>query len=254
VTKKEVTYTAGSTFLEAVKFYLKKMNVQLGSVGVHSYEGMGDLKYAVSMGYQASGKPVWVTEFAWWKAPSDADEIKYLREAVEFLEGSSQVGGYAWFMNRADKNPKISLLGKSGKLTPLGEEYVKLPSHNSHVFYRIPQLIEAGQYVFKDNMNLDKTTDASGDYDMVSNGGASSVDYNIHVDTAGTYTVKIRVSGTPGKIEVVQNDQVLGTAEPTGAEWQTVETTVPLLAGSQAVRIRCNGQTLHYVEFAKNQE
>jgi hypothetical protein len=250
ITKKMTTYTAFPAFLEAFLSFTKKAKVETGMMGTHSYKDMNELRWAVDKTYEVSGnKPVWVTEFAFWDAKDEAEELKYLRTAVEFLEGSRKVAGYAWFKERVDRNPKLSLLEKqSGKLTPLGEEYVKLPSHAANVFYRIPGQIEAGKYVETDNMTLRPTTDLEGDYDMES-AGSSSVAYNIHVDVPGTYTVKLRVSGSPGKIDITQDGRTLGSVQSTQLLWHTVETPVTLAAGSQTVRVHANGQALHFVEF-----
>ena len=248
VTKQKTTYTSMKAYLEAYFHYIKPGEMPAG-IGVHSYGGMGDLKGAVAVAYEVTHKPVWVTEFAWWDAKSPDDEVNYLRQAVEFLENSSQVAGYAWFMNRAGKNPKISILDTaSGKLTPLGQEYVKLPSHSMHVFYRVPGVLDAGKYVRNENMTLEDTSDADGDFDMVSR-GMGWVAYNIFVDVPGTYVLRLRVSGAPGKLAVVQNGEVIGTADTKELGWHTVETTVKLAAGKQTLRVDCNGQALHSIEF-----
>ena len=248
VTKQKTTYTSMGAYLAAYFYYVKSAQAPAG-IGVHSYNGLGDLKGAVGLAYSITHKPVWVTEFAWWKAGTDSEERQYLVQAVEYLESSSEVAGYAWFKERVDKNTRLSLLGESGKLTPLGQEYVRLPSHSMHVFYRIPGLLDAGKYVANDNMTLRDTTDVDGDFDMVS-GGESWIDYNIQVDQPGTYTLRFRVSGAPGKMDVVQNGQVLGSVDSTDTGWHTVETSVSLLPGTQTIRISCNGQTLHSIEFA----
>ncbi len=39
-------------------------------------------------------------------------------------------------------------------------------------------------------------------------------------------------------------------ADTNELQWHTVEVTVPLLTGAQTIRIRCNGQTLHSIDFA----
>lgn len=248
ITKQKTTYTSMSDYLKAYFYYVKPAQMPAG-IGVHSYNGIGDLKGAVGLAYSITHKPVWVTEFAWWKAPSAQEELNYMRQAVEFLESSPEVGGYAWFKERVDKNAKLSLLDKeSGKLTPLGQEYVKLPSHSVHVFYRVPGLLDAGKYVANENMTLRDTTDADGDFDMVSTGPAW-VAYNIQVDVPGTYVLRMRVSGAPGKIDVLQNGRVLGSADTNELQWHTVETSVALVPGTQTVRFRCNGQALHSIEF-----
>lgn len=249
VTKQKTTYTSMSAYLAAYFYYVKQAQAPAG-IGVHSYNGIGDLRAAVNTAYGITHKPVWVTEFAWWDAPNPQEELNYLRQAVEFMEGSSQVAGYAWFKERVDKNPKISLLDKeAGKLTPLGQEYVKLPSHSMHVFYRVPGQLDAGKYVSNANMTLQDTTDAEGDFDMVSSGPAW-VAYNIQVDVPGTYVLKLRVSGAPGKIDVMQEGQVIGSAETSELQWHTVETQVALIAGAQTIRVQCNGQALHYIDFS----
>lgn len=248
-TKQKTTYTSMSAYLTAYFYYVKNAQMPAG-IGVHSYNGLGDLKGAVNVAYGITHKPVWVTEFAWWDAPSPQEEVNYLRQAVEFMENSPQVAGYAWFKERVDKNPKISLLEKeSGKLTALGQQYVKLPSHSMRVFYRVPGQLDAGKYVSNENMTLQETTDADGDYDMVSSGPAW-VAYNIQVDVPGTYVLKLRVSGAPGRIDVMQDGQVIGSAETNELQWHTVETQVALIAGAQTIRVQCNGQALHTIDFS----
>ncbi|HWB60836.1 MAG TPA: carbohydrate-binding protein, partial [Chthoniobacteraceae bacterium] len=170
---------------------------------------------------------------------------------VEFLESSPQVAGYAWFKERVEKNPKISLLDKEpGKLTAVGAEYVKVPSHSMHVFYRIPGLLDSGKYVANDKMTLEDTTDAGGDFDMVSH-SAAWVDYNIQVDVPGTYLLRMRVSGAPGRVEVLQDGVVLGSVDTIEKAWHTEETAVPLAAGAQTIRVRFSGgQSLHSIDFS----
>ena len=249
ILRKDTVYTWFGIFVDAFKYYAQKSNTQVGSLGVHSYKDMNELTWAVNTAYQKTGRPVWVTEFANWNAKSPDDEMNYMRQAVEFLENSSNVAGYAWFMNRAGKNPKISLLGDSGKLTALGQEYVKMPSHSVNVFYRIPGLLDAGKYVVNDHMTLRDTTDESGDFDMVSH-GASSIDYNLQVDAPGVYLLKFRVSGAPGKMDILEDGQLLGSVDSTETRWHTLEAVVTLPAGSQTLRITCSGQALHSIDFA----
>jgi len=249
ITGQQTTYTWFGPFVQAFQFYAQKTKTQTGSMGVHSYNGIGDLTFAVNKMYELTGRPVWVTEFAFWNAKSGQDEIQYLTQAVEFLENSPEVAGYAWFKERVDKNPKLSLLKESGKLTPLGQEYVKLPSHNAHVFYRVPGLLDAGKYVAKENMTLRDTTDFDGDFDMVSH-GAGWVAYNIQVDAPGAYVLRVRVSGAPGQMDIVGNGRVLGSVHCTQSQWHMVGTSVSLPSGAQTIRIHCDGQIIHSIEFA----
>ena len=76
------------------------------------------------------GKPVWVTEFALWRAEdwcTDELERQWLIDMVSYLEAHPMVYRYAWFTARRPDFPKINLLGAEGELTPLGEAYVSAP-------------------------------------------------------------------------------------------------------------------------------
>lgn len=126
VQKKDVAYTWMVQFWEAFRFYLPKSAAPV--VAIHPYGNVGELKWAVGEMAKRSGRPVWVTEFNEWKAADEAAAIAYMTEAVAFMESSPDVAGYAWFMARVKDHPLHSLLAnESGRLTRLGEAYVRLP-------------------------------------------------------------------------------------------------------------------------------
>jgi len=160
------------------------------------------------------------------------------------------VQGYAWFKERAD-NGKISLLEKEpGKLTELGEAYVGLPVHDADLYYRIPGKLSAGRYVAMDKVDI--LSNSHNDLLISSNAVDGTVDYNIQVDAAGAYKLGLRAFGT-GKIDVLENDQVLGSADVSGSDVQTVDIPATLPAGPQTLRVRfgANGMILSTIEFAK---
>jgi len=98
-------------------------------LAVHCYGNLGELKWAVGELAKRSGGPVWVTEFNQHASADEAAQVEYMKQAVEFLENSPDVAGYAWFMARIKGQPKYSLLAdESGRLTRLGETYVNLPT------------------------------------------------------------------------------------------------------------------------------
>jgi hypothetical protein len=75
-------------------------------------------------------RPVWLTEFALWRAEewcTDEVERQWLVDMVAYLEANPMVARYAWFTARRPDFPKIDLLGADGELTPLGEAYVSAP-------------------------------------------------------------------------------------------------------------------------------
>jgi hypothetical protein len=76
-------------------------------------------------------KPLWLTEFSCLDgsiAATDANEEKYMSDALTLLESDPKVFRYSWFTGRYTSKPAISLLGADGgALTPLGQAYVAFP-------------------------------------------------------------------------------------------------------------------------------
>jgi len=57
-----------------------------------------------------------------------------------------------------------------------------------------------------------------------------------------------------GKIEALENNQVIGSVDVNGSDVQTVDLTAPLPAGTQTLRFRfsASGTILSTILFAKN--
>ncbi len=248
---KEVTYSFMVPFIKAFLAY--SPGTPVPSLGFHSYGNMGEMRWAVGMMHKEFARRLWVTEYAQWSAPDVNAARTYLIQATDLLERSDFVDGYAWFKERSD-NPKISLLEKEpGKLSPLGEAYVALPVHDVDIYYRIPGRLQAENYVRLDNMEIWPTDDANGFTHMAANEPGGATEYNLQVDRAGTYTLRLRAS-VAGSITVLQGDAALATvAVPDGGEkWQTVSTTVKLAAGPRTLTLRCavKNQAINWLEFA----
>ncbi len=249
IEKKVVTYRAMIPFLKAFDFFMG--STEVAATAFHSYGNAGEMKWAVGAMHQSFGKPVWVTEFSPRTITSSQQGLNYLVKVTDFLEGSSYVGGYAWFKERSANNPGVSLLDKDpGKLTPMGLAYVALPVHDADVYYRIPGKLPADHYLTATNSEIECTTDDNGTFDMESH-GEGVLDYNIQVDKAGSYTLNFRVSGPPGSIAVVQNDRVLATTNTQSKTWDNTKAVVKLSAGPQTLRIQTNGQSINWIEFSK---
>jgi hypothetical protein len=209
------------------------------------------LEWAVESLHKEFNCPVWVTEYAEWHAANIEDERDYLIQATDFLERTPYVRGYAWFKERAD-NEKISLLEKEpGQLSELGEAYVNMPVHDDpNLYYRIPGKLSAGKYLSIDQADI--LSNSHNDILVSSNAAGATADYNIQVDSAGTYMLSLRTLAT-GKIDVLEKDQVLASAEASGDDVQTLKISAPLPAGPQTLRIRFGGagMVLSSITFAK---
>jgi hypothetical protein len=250
IENKEVTYTFMVPFLKAFYFFLGN-GIKPPALGLHTYGNLGEMKWAVATMHKEFNCPIWVTEYAEWHANSDQEERDYLIQATDFLESTPYVEGYAWFKERVPGNPKISILAdEPGKLTPLGETYVAMPPHEADIYYRIPGKLSAGKYVTLNQGTI--VANSHNDILVTSSAAGATADYNLQVDTAATYKLSFKCLGT-GKLEVLENDQVIGSADASGSDVQILDITTPLPAGPQTLRVRfgSSGTILSTIEFAK---
>lgn len=251
IQKKEITYTYMVPFNKAFLNYAGDTEVY--GVAAHSYGNLGELKWMTGMLHDEFKRPVWVTEFAQWGAADVAAERDYMIQAVDNFERSPNVEGYAWFKERAD-NPKISLLDKeSGKLTVLGETYVNMPVHDPLVYYRLPGRLQCESYVAVSKSNIQLTKDIDGFLEMQPEAG-STLDYNVAVERAGRFSLKIRCKTAEGAtFDILSGDKVLATATATTGDWQTIDTSLQLPPGNQTLRVRPSAYAhLNWMEFGKN--
>jgi hypothetical protein len=245
-----VTYTSQEPFLSAFLYYCGSTTPT--GMGTHSYGGYGEITWITGLMHtDFPTQTVWLTEFDANGATSDAQVLATLIPAVDYCERMPWVEGYAWFMSRISGDPYNSLLSGSGVLTAAGQAYVQMPVHQTNLYYRIPGRLQAERYVTMNQMNIAPTTDTNGLADMISAAAGGSVDYNIQVDSAGSYPLNFRVSGAIGLISVYKGGTLLGTANATQTSWATVSTTVSLAAGTQTLHVvlAANAQQLNWMEF-----
>jgi Glycosyl hydrolase catalytic core/F5/8 type C domain len=126
--------TSPFTWLD--QFFAACANCQVDAIAVHWYScSASDLQgYIHGTGSSPAmtkyNKPIWLTEFAMLGsgcATTEAAASSYLSAALPYLESEPAVARYAWFTGRSASSPWINLLGASGQLTALGEQYVTAP-------------------------------------------------------------------------------------------------------------------------------
>jgi hypothetical protein len=131
-----VNYCAGNcnqtnpyTWLQ--DFFNACTNCQVDYVAVHSYVCTEGSLYGYVHQFEVQfKKPIWLTEFSCGDGslPSTAaNESNYMSQAIAYLESDPMIFRYSWFTGRSNNPTTISLLGASGVLTSLGQEYVSLP-------------------------------------------------------------------------------------------------------------------------------
>ncbi|CAN5445180.1 hypothetical protein BH10PLA1_BH10PLA1_16350 [soil metagenome] len=250
IENKKVTYTFMVPFLKAFMHYVGD-DSKVGALAWHGYGASGEFNWAMNLLTKEFNKPAWVTEYAWWKAPNDAEELKFMMQSTDAMERSDNVPGYAWFKERVGGNKKISLFEKeSGKLTPLGKAYVNMPVHEKDLYYRVPGKLSAGKYVAMKDMQIFPSSATDGFIDMAADKNDASIDYNLQFESTGPYTVKLRVSGAD---EVTVTKDGLALGRKAGKDWKTIETKLQLNKGTATLRLTCSekGQRIESIEFVK---
>ena len=249
-----VTYTSQEPFLSAFLYYCG--STPPAGMGTHSYGGYGEITYITGLMHaDFPTQTVWLTEFNASGAGGNTNAATVLANlipAVDYCERTPWIEGYSWFMSRIAGDTNDSLLAaSSGVLTPAGQAYVQMPVHETNLFYRIPGQLQAARYVTLNQMSIAPTTDATGLADMIAGEAGASVDYNIQVDTAGSYPLNLRVGGATGQISVYEGATLLGSANIPTASWSTVSTTVNMPAGLQTIEVvlSANGQHLNWMQF-----
>jgi len=250
-----VTYTTETPFLQAFMYYCGSSPPP--GMSDHSYGGYGDLTYWTGLMHtDYPTQTVWVTELnpsgMSGGISSSAQVLAQLIPSVDYCERTPWIEGYSWFMSRISGDAYDSILtSTSGVLTAAGQAYVQMPVHLTNLYYRIPGQLQAARYVTMNQMTIAPTTDTNGLADMISSTGGASLNYNLQVDTAGSYPLNFRVGGAAGPISVYENGALLGTANVPQAGWQTVSTTVTLPAGTQTLEavLSASGQHLNWMQF-----
>jgi hypothetical protein len=238
--KKEVTYTFMIPFLDA--FYRHLGKVAAPGIGVHAYGNIGELKWVVSHLFEKYRQPVWVTEFSEWKAPNAEAMMDYLVQAVDFLEHSPRVAGYAWFMARGRDEANFNLLEKSpGRLTPLGELYVNMPVFDPDRHHPCPGRIEIEEYHAAEGPRVERTGDRDGLLNLFWPDAGGWVDVPVDVKRAGSYRIAFRMAGPgPVRLKILAGKRILAelNAPTSGPDrWRTRVETIHLPAGRRILRL-----------------
>jgi hypothetical protein len=117
--------------------------------------------------------------------------------------------------------------------------------------------IEAENYSAMSGIQTEPTGDIGGGLNVgyVQNG--DWVEYAVTVPTAGTYTLNLRVASllSNTQMQIKSGAAILGTVTvPNTGSWQsyqTISTTVPLVAGTQTIRLFCTVENwnVNWLEF-----
>jgi len=111
----------------------------------------------------------------------------------------------------------------------------------------IPGKIEAENWTAMNGVQTEATADIGGGLNVGWIHVGDWLDYNVNVQTAGTYTVQFRVASnvSTGELQLRSGSTVLTTAAVPNTNgwqnWQTISTNVTLSAGEQTLRLYASG-------------
>ncbi len=111
------------------KFFAACKGCQVDYLAVHWYNcDVASLKDYIGK-MKRFNKPIWLTEFACGQGDTSvANQKRYMKEAIAYLESEPAVEKYAWCAGRSPEIPTANLLGSDGQLTELGQVYVNAPT------------------------------------------------------------------------------------------------------------------------------
>ncbi|HVD98596.1 MAG TPA: glycosyl hydrolase [Cytophagaceae bacterium] len=216
-------------------------------IAFHNYEPTVGGLLALTNNLKVFGRPVWVTEFAYWDpTATEAAKISYLQSAVSSFENDPDIFRYAWFTGRSSSNNTVSLLGADGVLTNLGAAYIGAaygPKNN------IPGTIQVETMYRRQRTAFETCSDVGGGQDVGFTDPGTWNEYLVEISNTGSYTFKFRVASnvSTGSFNILLDGQVVKsnvTVASTGG-WQTwtdlTVSGVTLTAGEHLLRFAYTG-------------
>jgi hypothetical protein len=234
-------------------------------IAVHCYMSNAGALYWYLNKFKKYNKPIWLTEFCAWEnsIKSATDQMKYMSDALNYLECDKDVVRYAWFIPRAngsvDSYPYMQLLTKTNpyELTALGKVYVNMSSQDKAVYYsqssRIPaehysstntvETLTTGSFAY--TVRVRPTTDIDGLLEIYDFLPGYWVEYQIQAGGSSRKKLNFRYAATDDTAITIYVD---GTAEATcnfkatGSEnvWKTTSSPINISEGKHTLRIKLN--------------
>ncbi|MCS6824892.1 MAG: glycosyl hydrolase [Cytophagaceae bacterium] len=237
------------------EFFALCPTCRVDHIAFHVYEPTVGGTTALVNNMKVFGRPIWVTEFAWWDPTTPmATKIPYLQQVVNAFENDPDVYRYSWFTGRSS-NGSINLLGSDGVLTPLGAAYIgaTYPVHN------IPGIVQAENNYRRRGTGTQPTADVGGGLNVGWTDQGTWNEYLVNSNTSGSYTLNFRVASavSTGRFDILVDGVVVRTniATPNTGGWQNWTnlpvTGIVLTAGQHLIRLRYSGTgtNLNYINI-----
>ncbi|WP_172826856.1 glycosyl hydrolase [Flammeovirga sp. SJP92] len=238
-------------------------------ISIHCYmTSVAALKRYVEM-FKKYNMPIWLTEFCAWEGNvTPESQLRYMSDALNYLESDPDVYRYAWFIPRGggseDTFPYMFLLKQTSdvQLTELGMVYNQMSSFDKENYFGVGQRIEAEHYSdmsisesvgeagWTNGPCVRRTTESPNEtLELYNFFKGQWVEYQLYVPKEGEYNLDIRYASfidaqlimAVDGVETVTMD-ITNTSE--NFIWNTYSTPVQLTAGKHTIRLTQNVGTI----------
>lgn len=225
-------------------------------IAFHVYESTTGGAIALTNNLKKYGRPVWVTEFAWWDpSVSNASKVPYLQTVVNSFENDPDVYRYSWFAGRSSANSTVNILGSDGVLTTLGDAYI----HATYPIINVPGKVEAENNYRRRATDTQTTSDVGGGLNVGWTDAGTWNEYLVNVSNTGSYKFNFRVASgvATGSFDILVDDVVVksGVTVANTGGWQSWTdmpiTGIVLNAGQRLIKIKYTGTgtNLNYINI-----
>lgn len=245
-------------------------------IAIHCYMSSPGAMASYVKRFYKYNKPLWMTEFCAWEknVTSVQTQMKFMSDAVNYLEADPNVVKYAWFIPRSsgaiDTYPFMQLLTKTYpyELSDLGKVYVNMSTLDKSVYYPVNQRIEAEHYSsldmeeavkngrFKSSVHLKPTSDIDGNLDVCDFYINQWVEYQINIPKEKKYTLNVRYASQFDAVcELSLNGTSLTSVSfpNTGSDtaWNNKLSAITLPKGKNTLRLKITegGLVLNWLEI-----
>jgi len=248
---------------------------QVDAIAIHSYLPSAASMKEFTQRFYKYGKPIWLTEFCAWdnNINSEQDQMKYMSEALQWLEADPMIERYAWFIPRYKGDnvfPYMQLLQQAGpELTSCGKVYVGISSQDKTLWAKAGERIEAEKFTSSNVVDfvgkngfgqvflLQPTTDTDGNLELFDFFVNQWAEYQVDLE-GGEYELLVRYGAyynTTLEVTIDGGSTFDITLPKTGDFdiWATAKFPVNIAAGKHTVRLKNKSisLSLNWIQFNK---
>jgi len=233
----------------------------IAAISIHCYMGYASAMKSYIGRFKKYNKPIWMTEFCAWENVNNVDaQMRYMSEAVIYMELDPMVEKYAWFIPKDNHGtianmPYNKLLTRDNPpaLTVLGKVYTNMSTCDMSVFVPAGERIAAAQFTncntwisvitegFTASVHFRPGTDTDNgeELDIYDFDKDKWVEYQVDVPSAKTYTLSLRnTAPSATTIEIsVDGGKAATVSLGQSSAWKTTTAGLSLTAGRHIIRL-----------------